>query len=80
MIVNYQAPIDASNGGFFDIILVNPAGYGILSKDTYISNSPVQFPYALSGIKVITVNPICIDWKNAIFTWEGNTYTWLTTC
>jgi len=80
MIVNYQAPIDAANGGFFDIILVNPAGYGILSKDTYIANSPIQFPYALSGIKVITVDPICIDWQNATFTWEGNVYTWLTTC
>jgi hypothetical protein len=78
MVVNYQAPADAANGGYFDIIVVNPAGYSILSKDTYHSNMPVQQPYALSGIKVITINPMDIDWMHATFTWDGNTYTWLT--
>ena len=79
MIVNYQAPIDASNGGFFDIIVTNEAGYAILSKDTYNPNYSVQFPYALSGIQVITIHPVAIDWEHATFTWEGNTYTWLST-
>jgi T4-like virus Myoviridae tail sheath stabiliser len=78
MVVNYQAPADAANGGFFDIVVVNDAGYSILSKDTYQSNYSVQPPYALSGIQVVTVNPIEINWQNATFTWDGNTYTWLT--
>mgnify|MGYP006266829859 CR=1 FL=1 len=78
MIVNYQAPADAANGGYFDIIVTNPAGYSILSKDSYQAGSPVQQPYALSGIKVVTINPIDIDWLHATFTWDGNTYTWLT--
>jgi len=78
LIVNYQAPADAANGGYFDIIVTNPAGYSILSKDSYQPGMPVQQPYALSGIKVVTVNPVDINWMNATFTWDGNTYTWLT--
>jgi len=78
LIVNYQAPADAANGGFFDIIVVNDAGYSILSKDTYQPALTYQQPYALSGIKVVTVNSMQIDWQNATFTWDGNTYTWLT--
>ena len=78
MIVNYQAPADATNGGYFDIIVVNAAGYSLLTKDSYQPTFPVQQPYALSGIKTVTVNPIDIQWNNATFTWDGNTYTWLT--
>jgi len=78
MIVNYQAPADAANGGYFDIVIVNDAGYSILSKDTYQPALTFQPPYALSGINVIIINPIDIDWVDGTFTWEGNTYSWLT--
>jgi hypothetical protein len=78
IIVTYPAPAAATNGGYFDIIVVNPAGYSILSQDTYQPSMPVQQPYALHGIKVVTVTPIEIDWIDSTFTWEGNTYTWLT--
>ena len=78
LVVNYQAPDQAASDGYFDIIVVNAAGYSILSKDSYVPGHPTQQPYALSGIKVVTVNSIEIDWVNATFTWDGNTYTWLT--
>ena len=76
MIINYPAPMDTP--GYFDVIVVNEAGYSILSKDTYQAGFPTQLPYALKGIEVVNVAANNILWENATFTWNGNTYTWLT--
>jgi hypothetical protein len=47
--INYPAP---TTTGYFDIIVINDAGYSILSKDTYNSYRDVQFP-TVSGIAVL---------------------------
>ena len=78
IIINYPAPAAATNGGYFDIIVVNPAGYSILSQDTYQPNMPIQQPYALHGIKVVTVTEVDIDWLHGTFAHDGNTYSWYT--
>ena len=78
LVVNYQAPSLSAGTTYFDIIVVNPAGYSILSHDTYNPGMPVQQPYAHYGIYVAVVNPTEIDWYESTFTWGGNTYTWLT--
>ena len=49
MSVNYQAP---SATGFFDIIIVNDAGYSKLSTSSYNTNLSTQYPY-ISGIQVV---------------------------
>jgi len=59
-------------------VVVNPAGYSILSKDTYQANSPVQMPYAHKGIQIVVINPEELNWTESTFTWNDNTYTWLT--
>lgn len=49
MAVTYQAP---SATGFFDIIVVNDAGYTKLSTGSYNPNFTTQYPY-VSGIQVV---------------------------
>jgi hypothetical protein len=49
MTVFYPAP---STTGFFDIIVVNDAGYSKLSNDSYNNNFATQYPF-VSGIKVV---------------------------
>jgi hypothetical protein len=41
-----------ANPGKVDIIIVNPAGYGVLTHDTYSQTSTYQYPFS-SGIEVI---------------------------
>ena len=48
--IAYPAP---SSTGYFDIIVANPAGYGILSKDSYLQYATTQLPYANKGIQVL---------------------------
>lgn len=49
MTVSYPAP---ASQGFFDIIVVNDAGYAKLSTNSYNANLSTQYPY-ISGIKVV---------------------------
>jgi hypothetical protein len=49
MTITYQAP---SATGFFDIIVVNDAGYTKLSTGSYNPNFTTQYPY-VSGIQVV---------------------------
>jgi hypothetical protein len=49
MTVFYPAP---SATGFFDVIVVNEAGYTKLSTGSYNINLSTQYPY-ISGIQVI---------------------------
>ena len=52
MVVNYPAP---SAIGFFDVIVVNDAGYTKLSVDSYNTNLSTQYPY-ISGIQVLPLS------------------------
>jgi len=76
--VNYQAPSLSAGTTYFDIVVVNDAGYSILSQDTYQPGAPTQLPYAHNGVYVAMVNAQEIDWMESTFTWNGNSYTWLT--
>ena len=46
----YPAP---SSTGYFDIIIANPAGYGILSRDSYMEYATTQLPYTNKGVEVL---------------------------
>lgn len=50
--VNYPGP---ASTGYFDIIVINDAGYSVLSRDTYNSYRDVQFP-TVSGIAVLQIS------------------------
>ena len=50
--VTYPAP---SATGFFDIIVINDAGYTKLSVDSYNPNLSTQYPY-ISGIQVLPIS------------------------
>jgi len=78
LVITYQGPSLSAGDTYIDVVVVNPAGYSILSKDTYQTGTPVQLPYAHKGIFVAIVNPTEIDWAESTFTWNDNTYTWLT--
>jgi len=78
LIVTYQGPSLSAGDTYMDVVVVNPAGYSILSKDTYQANSPVQMPYAHKGIQIVVINPEELNWTESTFTWNDNTYTWLT--
>jgi hypothetical protein len=49
MAIQYQAP---SATGFFDIIVLNDAGYTKLSVNAYNTDYSTQYPY-ISGIQVV---------------------------
>jgi hypothetical protein len=51
--IEYPAPSVATVGHYFNIIVVNEAGYSTLTYDTYVEERPSQLPYALVGIQTI---------------------------
>ena len=71
MYITYQAP---SAGGFFDVILVSPAGYSRMTQTVYIEAATTQFPY-VSGIEVIGVQNYVWDTTNII--WDAMTIQWM---
>lgn len=50
----YTTMTDGISAGYIDIIVTNPAGYSILTRDTFNPNLSTQFPY-VSGIEVVNV-------------------------
>ena len=59
--------------GFFDIFVVNAAGYTKMSETVYIAESETQFPY-INGIEVISA--FTYDWAHAYITWDAATFEW----
>ena len=49
MAINFQAP---SITGFFDVIVLNEAGYAKLSTSSYNTELTTQYPF-ISGIQVV---------------------------
>ena len=51
--VTYPVPSLSAVGNYFNIIVVNEAGYSTLTYDTYVKDRPTQLPYALIGIHTV---------------------------
>lgn len=70
MALTYQAP---QAGGYFDIIVVNAAGYTLMTQSVAELQLVPSPPY-INGIEVTGV--LNYTWENAIITWDASTFQW----